>query len=687
MRRMRAGFAVVLGVLLCLAGAVPTFAHETDQFTVPPDREFADIGNSLTRWAYKAIDAGVTATNNKIKDAMRGKRDAETLKKLRSPDEVAAQVNAAFPPALFAIDAWDKSVQSDGARKNFPGRVVGYKPFIGVRKHAEFSLDPFRAWQCATIEAYGVYMGTDKLGHFTDMGKHYYRKYRDTLAEGKDVDAALKAAVGLGAEGGPMFFSESALLGESTAGAYSNADLVANYMGMTFYRNLTEEVSLHDMKIPPMLTMGDDGLWKITDRVRPDSDFFCLFFSDHYDEALNPSRYVKSIREKIRKGIQDHANDTVDRYADAHGNRRAPAWFSERQKDLSTYWGFDYGHRGDPDKDLMTIANTCFEPMPKDAKPDTRNKTGLMPLHVAARDGDVDRVRELLAQGADANVQVRSREQRSPEWGNTPLHYAVASGNAEIVKLLVDKGTKVEAANDRGATALHRATQNVEIVKLLIDKGAKVDAADERGETALHWAALDGTPEVVGALLAAGGSVVAKDHEGRTPLHAAAEGGNVAAATALLDKQKDAAAIADNFGLTPLHLAARNRAEQVVAMLLDRGATPNVQDKFGFTPLHDATRANAPAIVSQLLAANANPAVTDLYGTTALHLAGRYANARIARMLLDAGASASARGARGTPMDEARRVNNGSVLALLRQVGSSADASATAQQASAVQGQ
>jgi ankyrin repeat protein len=159
-------------------------------------------------------------------------------------------------------------------------------------------------------------------------------------------------------------------------------------------------------------------------------------------------------------------------------------------------------------------------------------------------------------------------------------------------------------------------------------------------------------------------------------------------AAALLDKQKDAATIPDNFGLTPLHLAARNRAGQVVAVLLDRGATPNVQDKFGFTPLHDATRANSPAIVSQLLAANANPAVTDLYGTTALHLAGRYANANVTRMLLDAGASATARGARGTPMDEARRVNNRPVLALLRQAGSGvAHASAMAQQASAMQGQ
>ena len=49
------------------------------------------------------------------------------------------------------------------------------------------------AWNCATIRAYGVYLGTDKLGHFTDMGKHYYREYRKSLDEGKSEDEAVAA--------------------------------------------------------------------------------------------------------------------------------------------------------------------------------------------------------------------------------------------------------------------------------------------------------------------------------------------------------------------------------------------------------------------------------------------------------------------------------------------------------------
>jgi ankyrin repeat protein len=680
MFRKCAGFGIV--ALLVLAGAIvpAANAHETDQFTVPPGREFADLGPTLTRWAYRAVETGVDQTNNRIRDAIKAKRSEESIKKLQSPDEVAMAVNAAFPPALFSIEQWDIDVQTAKSKANFPGRVVGYKPFIGVRKYAEFSLDPFRAWNCATIKGYGVYFGTDKLGHFTDMGKHYYRKYRASLADGKDEDRAMRSAVNLGADG-PLFFSETGFLGEKTAGAYSNADLVSNFMGMMFYRNLTDEVSLKGQKVPPMLVLDETGVWKITDRVRPDSDFFSLFVSDHWDEALNPSRYVERHRDKIRKAIEEHGSDTIDRYVDAHGNRRSPAYFAKRQEELSTYWGFDYGHKGD-DKTLLTIANTCFPGMPKEMKPGQCDRFGMTALHLAAREGNVELARQMIEEGADVNARVRSGEKRSPEWGSTPLHYAVRDGHIDVARLLIEKGADVNAANDRGVTPLHRAIYNAEMARLLIEKGATLDAADERGQTPLHWAALDGAADATASLLAANASVAAADHQGRTPLHVAAACGNASSVKALIARRADAD-IGDRFGVTPLHLAARSSAEPVTAALLEAGAAPNAQDSFGVTPLHEAARHDAPAVIERLLASNADPSLADLYGATPLHVAARYADASVASLLLDAGADAMARaGRRGTPIDEARRTKNGPVLALMRDAEASAAhaASATAGQ-------
>lgn len=655
----------IMFALIAVGVALPASAHETDQFTVPPGREFADIGGTLSRWGYRAVESGVDRTNNKIRAAIKEKRSEDSLKKLQSPDEVAMAVNAAFPPALFSIEEWDRKVQTAQAKQRFPGRVVGYKPFIGVRKHAEFSLDPFRAWNCATIKGYGVYFGTDKLGHFTDMGKHYYLRYRKERAAGADELRAMAAAISLGADGGPLFFSESGFLGEKTAGAYSNADLVANYMGMMFYRNLTDPISLKGQLRAPML-VRDGPYWKISDHVRPNSHFFSLFFTDHLDEALNPSRYIDRHRDKIRKAIEEHASETIDRYVDAHGNRRPRAYFQQRQEELRTYWNVDYGHKGD-ENSLLTIANTCFPESPKGLHPGQRDSVGMTPLHLAARDGDANRAGGLLGQGADVNAPVRSAEKRSPEWGSTPLHYAVRDGHVEVVMLLIENGCDVSVANDRGVTPLHRAIYDADMTKLLIDAGAKTDTADERGQTALHWAALEGAPDAMKALLESGAPVAASDHRGRTPLHVAAAVGNGLAVERLLVGDADVGA-ADRFGVTPLHLASRAGFEFTAAALLDAGGAPNAQDDFGVSPLHEATRRDAPAVVSLLLAANADPALADLYGATPLHLAARHADAPVARLLLDAGTDALARaGARGTPLDAARHAKNRPVLALIRE--------------------
>ena len=54
---------------------------------------------------------------------------------------------------------------------------------------------------------------------------------------------------------------------------------------------------------------------------------------------------------------------------------------------------------------------------------------------------------------------------------------ASKNGHIEIVRLLLDKGAKVNEQNNRGNNALIIASINgyTEIVKLLIDNGANID--------------------------------------------------------------------------------------------------------------------------------------------------------------------------------------------------------------------
>ncbi|XP_035692592.1 protein VAPYRIN-like [Branchiostoma floridae] len=93
-------------------------------------------------------------------------------------------------------------------------------------------------------------------------------------------------------------------------------------------------------------------------------------------------------------------------------------------------------------------------------------------------------------------------------------------GNTEVVKLLVQLGTNVEAKDKAGETALHRASRkgHTEVVKLLIQLGADVEAKDKHGWTALHVASINGNTEMVKLLIQLGADVEAKDKDGTKPL-------------------------------------------------------------------------------------------------------------------------------------------------------------------------
>src|SRR5262249_23675087 len=77
----------------------------------------------------------------------------------------------------------------------------------------------------------------------------------------------------------------------------------------------------------------------------------------------------------------------------------------------------------------------------------------------------------------------------------TPLLLASRTGNAAVLDTLVAAGADPNSATVNGTTALMfaAASGKADAVKLLLEKGAKVDAKENtRGETALMFAAAAG---------------------------------------------------------------------------------------------------------------------------------------------------------------------------------------------------
>ena len=86
----------------------------------------------------------------------------------------------------------------------------------------------------------------------------------------------------------------------------------------------------------------------------------------------------------------------------------------------------------------------------------------------ASRNGDLSRVKDLLANGADPNWQDILD-------GYTSLHYAIGSGNESLVRLLIERGADIEhSKNVVYTTPLGTAVLSgrVSMVQILLDSGA-----------------------------------------------------------------------------------------------------------------------------------------------------------------------------------------------------------------------
>lgn len=215
--------------------------------------------------------------------------------------------------------------------------------------------------------------------------------------------------------------------------------------------------------------------------------------------------------------------------------------------------------------------------------------------------GKLEEIEKFINEGGDVNLK--------DEDGQTLLHTAIWNGHFAVAKYLIDKGADVNAKTKKGATPLKYAAKaglyqaawkpftndatggyvqydgQLEMVKLLVSKGAKVDAADEDNATPLMNAVDNGYFEIAQYLVSQGANVNVKTKEGGvTPLHLAVYKGNMQMAEYLLSKkakvnEKTAA------NQTPLMFGAARGSVEIVKLLISNGSSINEKDKDGNTAL------------------------------------------------------------------------------------------------------
>jgi ankyrin repeat protein len=251
---------------------------------------------------------------------------------------------------------------------------------------------------------------------------------------------------------------------------------------------------------------------------------------------------------------------------------------------------------------------------------------GLTALVFAARQGHMDCVHALVEAGADVNETTR--------YAWTPLLVATQNRHYQIGKYLLEHGANPNIANKGGWNPLYLATDNrnieggdypvrpadmdqLEYIKTLIDHGADVNArvcgarstperctgdstetrtiftmqwVREDGATPFWRAAQSGDVELMKLLLAHGANPKIATAHNVTPLAAASGIGwvdgitfewspeeNLEAVKMCLDLGIDPNAV-DDEGRTALHGAAHKGRNDVIKLLVDRGANLEAHD-------------------------------------------------------------------------------------------------------------
>ncbi len=254
---------------------------------------------------------------------------------------------------------------------------------------------------------------------------------------------------------------------------------------------------------------------------------------------------------------------------------------------------------------------------------------GMTALHWAALNGDAELAQLLLFAGANVGAKTRIG-------GYTPLHLAAQVGHANVIAPLVAAGAPVTTATATGATALMHAAHSgsADAVRILIENGADPNVTETaNGQTALMFAAAADRIDVVKLLIARGADLhvtsrvqdfasltmtndadqngvprppaprgpgpdvpgitrpfnyneLIGKHGGLAALHFAARQGAIATTEALIKAGANVNQRGAGDQTTPVLVAAINGHFDLVTVLLDHGADPNLPSIGGVTPLY-----------------------------------------------------------------------------------------------------
>ncbi|MFI4937741.1 MAG: ankyrin repeat domain-containing protein [Candidatus Berkiellales bacterium] len=288
-------------------------------------------------------------------------------------------------------------------------------------------------------------------------------------------------------------------------------------------------------------------------------------------------------------------------------------------------------------------------------------------LSAAVKTGNAEMVKYLLEKGATTYLNKEAPDLINYIHGNgeLPLATAADSGFVEIAKILIDHGADVNARTGwfGKSTPLTYASANADIpmMKLLIDNGAQVNTFARSKEdssvmfdafltSSLFNALTSKNHDAVKLIVDAGGNDL-----GWSPLHLAIVKQNLPAAEEALQALSDNHLVntKDILGFSPIHYALLGKDNSFLEFLANHGADTKLTES-NISLLNGAVFLDVPKEMFQWVTNHTANVDTPFAETTTLALAANQGRLEHIKLLLDKGANINLKGSDGnTPLHAA----------------------------------
>lgn len=152
-------------------------------------------------------------------------------------------------------------------------------------------------------------------------------------------------------------------------------------------------------------------------------------------------------------------------------------------------------------------------------KPDSSDISDGAPAVGVGRLSSLEFVREIVKRGANVNLRLAAGTRRQPNTssrigsdGATPFLFAADRSDVPLMRVLLELGADPQRPNSNNTTPLLAAagvgtgepleeageeSEALEVVKMLLDRGSDINAVDNNGDSAMHGAAYNTYPLVV----------------------------------------------------------------------------------------------------------------------------------------------------------------------------------------------